>query len=672
MESMENEQEMRYWWYQGIRGYWELDSIPEPEDLTETVDWLWNKVWDFERDSAREEYQDRETSDRIGPRVPQSLSKTGLEPVYGAEGSVDILEILAFGYRAWKERKSARIERVRGLQDQMEEHPEFVVSPDGLLLHCDFYRRNVELPPYVTAIRRRLFWPGPLFEKITIPDGVWFIGVDTLSGCTSLRHVEIPESVEIIQCGAFSDSTGLEELRLPCALRALSTGAFQNCGIRTIQIHCDPLVVYPIWEDRFRRPSWYQKTRPRLYLHRADTDLERLPTAYRMALIEGFLYGDKAEARFTKAETDMFRSYLRRHAVALWRKGDPSMQQALLWEQVLDERAYRAVQKDGVAEPKDHPELQASFLNYRFRALSAEELDRLEQQSQERQMRSLFQATITAKDVRRLWRCREKNGALEILAYRGTEPLETVTVPGRIGEKQVTAVHAFALGEDPMWQTEIQEKMNWMGRQYDSDMLPCRSWIGHTIRECNNHPDVRAAIRRIVVGEGILELESEAFAACRHAESIQLPDSLRRIGARCFFGCSALRDLIVPERLNSFGEDALLGCTALEVLVFSGRNTQVETGICDLFGQESEEITYTRFRSLLNCMQKDGRMPLIVGWKGPVQTVAERTGLPFVDLEQSWEELTGEQQETLMAFAARVRERGEKLPEALQDLMARR
>ncbi len=56
-------------------------------------------------------------------------------------------------------------------------------------------------------------------------------------------------------------------------------------------------------------------------------------------------------------------------------------------------------------------------------------------------------------------------------------------------------------------------------------------------------------LKEIVIPEGILEIEEEAFANCSHLTKVTLPSTLRKIGRNAFVGCKALEQVVVPDAI---------------------------------------------------------------------------------------------------------------------------
>lgn len=88
------------------------------------------------------------------------------------------------------------------------------------------------------------------------------------------------------------------------------------------------------------------------------------------------------------------------------------------------------------------------------------------------------------------------------------------------------------------------------------------------------------------VKEGTRIIANSAFYNCSTMTSIELPDSLLKIGGSAFSGCSALNAIAIPDSVTYIGIAALTGCTNLkEVTVpFVGASHSPESNLEAVFG----------------------------------------------------------------------------------------
>ncbi|MDE7158671.1 MAG: leucine-rich repeat domain-containing protein, partial [Clostridiales bacterium] len=86
-------------------------------------------------------------------------------------------------------------------------------------------------------------------------------------------------------------------------------------------------------------------------------------------------------------------------------------------------------------------------------------------------------------------------------------------------------------------------------------------------------------ITGIVVEGNILEkVRNGAFANCGALESVQLPESVKEIGANAFRLCASLNSVRIPEGVTSIGVFAFVGCTSLMNITLPASLTSIGKG----------------------------------------------------------------------------------------------
>lgn len=92
-------------------------------------------------------------------------------------------------------------------------------------------------------------------------------------------------------------------------------------------------------------------------------------------------------------------------------------------------------------------------------------------------------------------------------------------------------------------------------------------------------------IKEVIIPEGIVCIENEAFSGCDSIISIKLPDGLKSIGNRAFFNCKSLATVELPESLINIDSEAFAQCESLcsidlpENLETLGEKAFSETGL---------------------------------------------------------------------------------------------
>lgn len=94
-------------------------------------------------------------------------------------------------------------------------------------------------------------------------------------------------------------------------------------------------------------------------------------------------------------------------------------------------------------------------------------------------------------------------------------------------------------------------------------------WIGKYWDEQHTYDakDLTLLIKKVVIEEGITEINPRTFKNHTSLESIELPDSLERIGESAFEGCSSLSAIEIPDNGVKIEYYVFKGCTALSFIV---------------------------------------------------------------------------------------------------------
>ncbi len=74
----------------------------------------------------------------------------------------------------------------------------------------------------------------------------------------------------------------------------------------------------------------------------------------------------------------------------------------------------------------------------------------------------------------------------------------------------------------------------------------------------------------IAPGSKLKIIEMAAFELCSSLKTINLPESVEKIGRSVFHGCSSLENINIPNNVHTIGEMAFKDCTALETIFIPG------------------------------------------------------------------------------------------------------
>lgn len=71
----------------------------------------------------------------------------------------------------------------------------------------------------------------------------------------------------------------------------------------------------------------------------------------------------------------------------------------------------------------------------------------------------------------------------------------------------------------------------------------------------------------VIIPYGVEEIGEYAFAGCELLENVKLPAALRTIGESAFSGCTSMTEVELPEGVTSLGDKAYSGCSSIEKAV---------------------------------------------------------------------------------------------------------
>ncbi|MCH5184860.1 MAG: leucine-rich repeat protein [Oscillospiraceae bacterium] len=141
-------------------------------------------------------------------------------------------------------------------------------------------------------------------------------------------------------------------------------------------------------------------------------------------------------------------------------------------------------------------------------------------------------------------------------AFYGCTLLKTVNVEGRLTE----------IGEEAFYNCKAMEEFNIKEEYKDSlEEMGKRTFYGCT------------SLKRVVFSKNMTEIPDEMFRGCVKLESVDIPNTIRRVGVAAFYGCTGLQSLKF-NNINLNYEDkyplvledkCFYGCTSLQNITFS-------------------------------------------------------------------------------------------------------
>lgn len=95
--------------------------------------------------------------------------------------------------------------------------------------------------------------------------------------------------------------------------------------------------------------------------------------------------------------------------------------------------------------------------------------------------------------------------------------------------------------------------------------------------------------RRVIVPDGIEEIESSAFWDKQNIEEVVLPDTLRNMGGDTFYSCTNLKKVNIPANVDNMGNNPFAGCPLIKIENHS-KNFIYENGV--LYTADRKTLIY--------------------------------------------------------------------------------
>ena len=393
---------------------------------------------------------------------------------------------------------------------------------------------SFSLPNSVTKLGQRAFCGCTGLTSVTIGNSVSEIGSSAFFGCTGLTSVTIPTSVIQIGGGAFQCCRGLTSISIPSSVTEIGYATFDSCtGLTSVTI---PNSVTEIGGSAFNGCTGLTSV--------------SIPTSVTKLGDEAFngctgLTSVSLPNSVTKLGQRAFCGCTGLNSVTI---GNSVTE---IGSSAFEGTPWFNNQPDGV--------FYIGNIAYKFKG----------------QM-----ASGTAINI--------KEGTVSISdeAFGGCRGLTSVTIPNTVTKIGVAAF-VFCTGLTSITIPNSVTKI------CSSAFRNCTGLtsiiIGNSVPEIggsafdgtlwyDNQPDGVVYLGKvayrfkgeiasgtpIVIKEGTVSINSQAFNGCTGLTSVTLPNSVTRIGYEAFWGCRGLTSVTIPNSVTSIGELAFGGCSGLK------------------------------------------------------------------------------------------------------------
>ena len=105
---------------------------------------------------------------------------------------------------------------------------------------------------------------------------------------------------------------------------------------------------------------------------------------------------------------------------------------------------------------------------------------------------------------------------------------------------------------------------------FSGEGLMNQGYFFRLFSEEDNAAELSSLVKKVVVGEGIINLAESLCQQFSNLVSVELPSSLKVITDGCFHSCKQLSSITIPANLEYLGIQSFTDCTSLSEIVFTG------------------------------------------------------------------------------------------------------
>ena len=424
---------------------------------------------------------------------------------------------------------------------------------------------NVILPESITSIGSLAFDPFPEesnIAEITIPKSVTSIGSGAFEGCEKLTEIAIPENVTSIGDNAFSNCDNIAEITIPKNVTSLGGYAFSSCdNLKTVTIengakffadtafnYCDNITTIRgltgSYAEVFAKEKGYTFESIGTYdvpefSYEVNEDGETLTiTGYNKFAdtieVPSELDGKKVTAIGKKA----FYNYEKNHK---------NLVNVTLPESVTSIGSY-AFGYSNIAEITI-PKNVTSIGNWAF-----DSCDNLKIVTIENGAKFFDDSAFSYCD--------------NITTIRGL----TDSYAEAFAKEKGYTFESIGIYDVPEFSYEVNEDgetLTITGYNRFADTVEIPSEIdGKKVTAIGGgvFSNCETILKEVIIDEGIVKIEGNAFGWCESLVNVTLPESLTSVCYSAFYGCVKLTEITIPQNVTTLGDCAFGYCHNLKIV----------------------------------------------------------------------------------------------------------
>ena len=458
---------------------------------------------------------------------------------------------------------------------------------------------NVTIEGDVTIIGDNAFKDFTAIKKVDVISQITKVGEYAFSGCTALVEITLPDSVTVIDSYAFSGCTALKEFRFPQKLVKINKWAFKDCNCFDNKALVLPDTLQKLSLGAFYGADITSLTAPFVGVGPIDWE----DSGGKGSASVGYMFGNTTFAKSYPCRDGVYGGY---YYIPV------SLKEVTITKFIYDHNFENAkyIEKVTVKSTVEAECLPTSFAKNcnALKELVIENTDNITMIGSSAldccyALESFtIPQNVTEIGSRAFALCRFKSieipGKVETIgayAFFKCDSIKSVVIPDSvtsIGDyafcgctnlKDVKFPSKFySIGEGAFDETQYTGTEADFVITEDGELTKYRGndtevVVPDSVTRIGTVFSGNKDITKIVLPNGLLYLEEDAFKGCSALTEIKLPDNLEYISENSFNGCSSLTGINLPDGLSYIPENAFYGCSSLDEIIIPDSVLEIRT-----------------------------------------------------------------------------------------------
>ena len=387
---------------------------------------------------------------------------------------------------------------------------------------------SIVLPNSNKFIGEGAFQDCYMLSKISLGSGLKGIGDNAFDGCIRLRHVELPEGLRGIGKEAFANS-GIVDVTIPKSIKVIKESCFANSMLRRIALPSTLIQIEDLAFFRCRLDTLNYSTNTKV-----AADVLMTATEWRATMGDTLTRGTFYVPERGK-ELDLLISELEKNI---------SRADVLSVD-------YANVVFGGSGSMKIG-DLMYSPMSYPIKGETYGTLVLVGGKSASGNVKIPAVIEIIGGPYPEKYIV----AGIESAAFDGNQKVLSVVIP--------PCVSAYGIGMSAFRGTGITE---FSIPEY-MEVIPSGLLFGSNLSTITLPKKLKkigalafseTKLKKIVIPEGVVEIEDGSFSKCNYLSVVSLPSTVRIIGEDAFLRCP-ISKIILPESIEEIGRDCFYGC----------------------------------------------------------------------------------------------------------------